>query len=96
VDTVIDKQDVLEDLANIPDWYKKILLPLLDIIKQDVVAKSIKIMDRVDYVFYVNGALGSIHILKEYIVNWIKWFDKEKVSDLTRKPISKKYIYNWK
>jgi predicted nuclease with TOPRIM domain len=57
VDTIIDKQDVLEDLTEIPDAYKKTILPLLEIIKQDVVAKSVKIMDKVDYIFYVNGAL---------------------------------------
>lgn len=96
MDTVIDKQDVLEDLTEIPDWYKKIMLPLLDIIKQDIVAKSIKIMDKVDYIFYVNGALGAIHILWEYITKSIQWFGEQRISDLTRKPMVNKKPWQWK
>ena len=70
-----------------PDWYKKVLIPLLDIIKFDIVARSVKIMDKIDYVFYVNGSLGTIDILKKYIEEWIQWLENEKVSLLTRKTI---------
>lgn len=72
-----------------PDWYKRILLPLFDVIKSDIVARSIKIMDKVDYLFYVNGSLWALDIVKTYIKDGIKWFDKEKVSLLTRQPIGK-------
>lgn len=79
-----------------PDWYKKILMPLFDVIKQDIVAKSVKIMDKIDYLFYVNGALGAINIIKEYIEWSLQWNDVEQVSLLTRKVINKRKPWQWK
>ena len=53
-DVVVDKNDVLEDLAEMPDAYKSTIIPLIEIIKTAIVSRSVKIMDKVDYIFYVN------------------------------------------
>jgi hypothetical protein len=36
-------------------------------IKADMLARSIKIMDKIDYIYYINGASASMEILQRYI-----------------------------
>jgi len=85
--TYIDKSEVISDLNQLWDHFKRVTIPLLQMIKADMLARSIKIMDKIDYIYYINGASASMEILQRYIEWSFTESNIENVSLLTRKPL---------
>lgn len=85
-DTILELDDEIKELREMNNGYKKIILPLFDSLKHRLVAKSVKLLDKVDYVLYINGALWAYSTIMEYIQGSLTTDTGEKVSLLTRKP----------
>lgn len=86
-DTFINKHEVLKDLQQLGSEYKRVMIPLLDMIKANMTEKAIKKMNHLDYMFYINGVLWGMDTLKQYIQWTLTEKTKEDVSLLTRKPL---------
>jgi hypothetical protein len=65
--SIIDQEEVIDTLKEMPTQYKKTLIQMFAILKHIVVARSVKIMDKLDHVFYVNGAMGMLDMIQKYI-----------------------------
>lgn len=88
--TYIDKNEVLYDLSKVSKTTLELIAPLFDYIKADMVAKALPILDKKDFVYYINGAMASLAILHKYISEWAKAIKDEHISLITRQPIVKK------
>jgi hypothetical protein len=86
-DTILSMDDELEELRRMNSGYKKTLVELFESLKHRLVAKSIKIMDKMDHVFYVNGALGAYQTIIDYMQGSLTDNTGEKVSLITGKKV---------
>jgi chromosome segregation ATPase len=53
-DSIINKEEVLYDLTKVSKSTLELILPLFDYVKSDIVARSIKMLDKPQFVFYLN------------------------------------------
>ena len=53
-DSIISKDEVIYDLTKVSKSTLELILPLFDYVKTDIVARSIKMLDKPQFVFYLN------------------------------------------
>ncbi len=75
------------DLTKISKSTLELILPMFDYIKADMIARSIKMLDKPQFVFYLNWVMATIEVIKEYLKWWVQAIWWEKVSLITGKPI---------
>lgn len=88
--SIIDKQEVISDLSDISKSTLELILPLFDYVKADIISKSIPMLEKKEFVYYLNGVFAYSDILKKYFTNGIKGIQEETISQITRQPIDKK------
>ncbi len=88
-DSIINKEEVLYDLTKVSKSTLELILPLFDYVKSDIVARSIKMLDKPQFVFYLNWVMATIEILKDYLRGWAQAIEWEKISLITRQVLDK-------
>lgn len=85
---IIDKWIIIKDLVDLPTWYRKDLIDLLDNMKLDFLYRTTKLTDQVSHILYRNGWLAAIEEVKRTIEG-LNIPTSESVDEVTRDIITK-------
>jgi len=88
-DSIINKDEVIYDLTKVSKSTIELILPLFDYVKADIVARSVRMLDKPQFVFYLNWVMATIEVLKDYLKWWVQAIGGEKVSLITGQPFDK-------